>query len=408
MAIRLASGIHQLKIGCAALCAALTIGLGSARADQGFENWIRNFYPVAAKAGISRNTYHIAFDGITEPDPEVIRKANYQPEFRTSIWDYIDSRVNPYTIQTGLDISARNINTLKAIEQHFGVSRHILLAIWSMESNYGAVLSNSERLHYVPRALATLAYADKKRAKYARSQLIATLKILQAGDISRAGLTGSWAGAMGHTQFIPTSYLLYGIDADGNGKRDIWNSIPDALSTAANLLKKNGWRTGRTWGYEVAVPPGGSKYSGQTKTLAQWQTLGFARPNGRGFRLGNEKAVLKLPAGANGPGFLMTRNFFVIKKYNQADSYALAVGLLADRLSGYSGMAQKWPRPPGALDIEEKFEIQERLKTLGYYQGDIDGNLGSGSKAAIAAFQKRVGLVADGEPSKELLQHLRR
>ncbi|MCO6185030.1 lytic murein transglycosylase [Rhizobium sp. L1K21] len=392
---------------CAALCAALLLGAGTANADSGFVNWIQNFYPVAAKAGISRTTYVNAFEGITEPDPDVIRKAQYQPEFTTTIWDYLDSRVNPYTIQTGLDIAARNLNTLKAIETHFGVSRYVLLAIWSMESNYGAVLASSERLHYVPRALATLAYADPKRANFARSQLIATLKILQAGDVSRANLTGSWAGAMGHTQFIPTSYLLYGTDADGNGKRDIWNSIPDALATAANLLHKNGWREGRTWGYEVAVPRGGAKYSGQTKTLSQWEALGFKRPNGRDLRLDNERAVLKLPAGENGPGFLMTRNYFVIKKYNQSDSYALAVGLLADRLSGYPGMVQKWPRPAGALDVEEKFEIQERLKALGYYQGEVDGNLGSGSKAAIAAFQKRKGLKVDSEPSKALLEHLR-
>ncbi len=402
------SPLRRIKKGCMALCAMLVLSAAPASADQKFVDWIRDFYPVAAKAGISRTTYNSAFDGITEPDPEVIRKARYQPEFRTSIWDYIDSRVNPYTIQTGLDVAARNINTLKAIESHFGVSRHILLAIWSMESNYGAILSRTDRLHYVPRALATLAYADSKRAKYARSQLVATLKILQSGDISRAGLTGSWAGAMGHTQFIPTSYLLYGIDADGNGKRDIWNSIPDALATAANLLKKNGWREGRTWGYEVAVPPDGAKYVGKTKTLAQWATLGFTRPNGRGFRIGNERAVLKLPAGKGGPGFLMTRNFFVLKNYNNADSYALSVGLLADRLSGYPGMVQKWPRPAGALDVEEKFEIQTRLKALGYYQGDVDGNLGSGSKAAIEAFQKRKGLRVDGEPTKELLSHLRR
>lgn len=385
----------------------LSIG-GTAQADENFTKWIRDFFPVAAKAGITRTTYLSAFDGITEPDPDVLQKAKYQPEFKTSIWDYIDSRVNPYTVQTGKDIAARNVNALKAIENYFGVDRNVLLAIWSMESNYGAVLASSDRLHYVPRALATLAYADPKRAKYARSQLVAALKILQAGDVTRAGLTGSWAGAMGHTQFIPTSYLLYGIDADGNGRRDIWNSIPDALATAANLLKKNGWITGRTWGYEVAAWSGAAKYAGQTKTLRQWAALGFKRPNGRGFRDGNTRAELKLPAGANGPGFLMTRNFFVLKRYNAADSYALAVGLLADRLSGYSGMVQEWPRPKGALNVDEKFEVQERLKTLGYYQGEVDGNLGSGSKAAIEAFQKRMGLNVDGEPTKALLQHLRK
>ncbi len=223
-----------------ALASALFAVPTHASADEGFKKWIREFFPQAARAGITRQTYMAAFDGVNEPDPEVLRKAKYQPEFRSTIWDYLDSRVNPYTVQTGQEVAARHSNMLAAIEKHFGVSRWVLLAIWSMETNYGAVLDREDRLHYVPRALATLAYADSKRAKFARSQLVAALKILQAGDISRDQLTGSWAGAMGHTQFIPTSYHLYAIDADGNGKRDIWNSIPDALATAANLLNHHG------------------------------------------------------------------------------------------------------------------------------------------------------------------------
>jgi membrane-bound lytic murein transglycosylase B len=377
-------------------------------ADAGFQNWIRAFYPQAAKAGISQHTYQIAFAGITEPDPDVLQKARYQPEFTTQIWDYLDSRVNPFTVRTGKEAESQNMRTLAAIEKHFGVDRNVLVAIWSMESNYGAVLEKQDKLHYVPQALATLAYADPKRANYARKQLIAALKILQAGDISPKAMTGSWAGAMGHTQFIPTSYLIYGVDADGNGKRDIWNSVPDALATAANLLHKNGWQTGRTWGYEVILPQGAGKLEGKTMTLADWQKRGFKRPNGNGFKFASERATLKMPGGPNGPAFLMTKNFFVIKRYNASDSYALGVGMLADRLSGYSGLAQSWPRPAGALDVDEKFEIQSRLKALGYYDGDVDGNLGSGSKAAIAAFQQRNGLQGDGEPTKKLLTHLRR
>ncbi len=223
-----------------------------------------------------------------------------------------------------------------------------------------------------------------------------------------AGLTGSWAGAMGHTQFIPTSYLLYGFDADGNGKRDIWNSVPDALATSANLLRQNGWTPGKTWGYEVTVPAGGAAYAGKTLTLAQWERLGFLRPNGKGFKTGGDRAQLKMPAGDNGPGFLMARNFFVIKKYNAADTYALAVGLLADQISGYSGMRQNWPRPDGTLDIKQKFELQSRMKELGYYEGEVDGNFGSGSKAAIASIQQKLGLQPDGEPSQQLLDALRK
>jgi len=394
-----------------ALTFLLTAGLlaeaSAAHADTRFQNWIADFYQTAASAGISKSTYQKAFSGVKTPDPDVLEKAAYQPEFTNKIWDYLDSRVNPYTVRIGREMAAKHARTLAALERHFGVDRNVLLAIWSMESNYGAVLKKDERLHYVPRALATLAYADKRRAKYARTQLIAALKIIQRGDIDAGDMTGSWAGAMGHTQFIPSSYLLYAVDADGNGHRDIWNSVPDALATAANLLSKNGWQAGKTWGYEIVVPRGGEKYSGQTKTLAQWSKLGFARPSGKGFKDGSDRAELKLPANG-GPGFLMMRNFFVIKRYNASDSYAMGVGMLADQIAGYGGVKQRWPRPDGTLDITEKFELQTRLKELGYYDGEVDGNFGSGSKAAIQAFQNRMGLAADGEPSQTLLKALRR
>jgi len=380
----------------------------SAHADAGFQKWVSGFYGTAAKSGISRSTYDKAFSGVTAPDPDVLEKARYQPEFTTEVWDYLDSRVNPYTISKGREMGSQHKRTLDAIERHFGVDATILLAIWSMESNYGEILTKTDRLHYVPQALATLAYADRKRAKFARQQLVAALKILQSGDISTREMTGSWAGAMGHTQFIPTSYLAFAIDADGNGHRDIWNSIPDALATAANLLKKNGWRTGETWGYESVAPRGGAKYNGQTKTLAQWAALGFTRPGGKGFPVGDRRAELKMPGGANGPAFLMTKNFFVIKRYNNSDSYALGVGVLADEIAGYGGVDQRWPRPAGTLDVKEKFELQTRLKRLGYYDGDIDGNFGSGSKAAIAAFQSRTGLTGDAVPSQKVLDAIRR
>jgi membrane-bound lytic murein transglycosylase B len=378
-----------------------------ARADAGFKTWVANFYDTAAKSGITRSTYNQAFAGINGPDPEVLRKAQHQPEFKAKVWEYLDSRVNPYTVKIGREMAARHGSTLNAIERRFGVDKHILLAIWSMESNYGAVLERPDRLHHVPQALATLGWGDPKRARFARNQLIAALKILQAGDVTPKQLTGSWAGAMGHTQFIPTSYLLYAVDADGNGKRDIWHSIPDALATAANLLAKNGWTTGKTWGYEAVLPAGAAKYDGQTKTLAQWAALGFVRPNGKGFPRASDRATLKLMAGSQGPAFLMLKNFFTIKRYNNADTYALAVGLLADEIAGHGGMLQSWPRPHGTLDIREKFELQTRMKELGYYEGEIDGNLGSGSRAAISAIQQRLGMQTDGEPSQTLLRALR-
>ncbi|MEQ8482593.1 MAG: lytic murein transglycosylase [Hoeflea sp.] len=380
----------------------------SANADAGFRQWVADFYGTAAKSGITRETYNMAFRGVTSPDPSVLEKARYQPEFTTKVWDYLDSRVNPYTIAKGREMGARHANTLAAIENHFGIDASVLLAIWSMESNYGEILTKTDRLHYVPQALATLGYADRRRAKFARQQLVAALKILQSGDISTREMTGSWAGAMGHTQFIPTSYLAFAVDADGNGHRDIWNSIPDALATAANLLKKNGWRTGETWGYEAVAPSNGSRYEGQTKTLSQWAALGFTRPGGKGFPVGSRRAELKMPGGASGPAFLMTRNFFIIKRYNNSDSYALAVGVLADEIAGYGGVDQRWPRPAGALDVKEKFELQTRLKQLGFYDGEIDGNIGSGSRAAIAAFQARAGLTGEALPTQNILEAIRR
>lgn len=400
-------GNRILSTAAAFIAATTLFATTPAFADDGFQNWINGFYATAAKSGITKSTYNKAFAGVKTPDPTVLEKAAYQPEFKHKIWEYIDSRVNPYTTKIGQEMASKHARTLNALEKHFGVDKTILLAIWSMESNYGAVLEKDDRLHYVPRALATLAYADPKRAKFARTQLIAALKILQNGDVTPRELNGSWAGAMGHTQFIPTSYLLYAVDADGNGHKDIWNSVPDALATAANLLKKNGWQPGQTWGYEVQPPRNGGQYDGQTKTLAQWAALGFTRPNGKGFRNTDQRAELKMPGGGNGPGFLMTKNFFVIKRYNASDSYALGVGLLADQIAGYGGMQLAWDRPDGSLDIKQKFELQTRLKELGYYDGEVDGNFGSGSKAAIQAFQNRNGLAPDGEPTQHLLRALR-
>jgi lytic murein transglycosylase len=227
-----------------------------------------------------------AFRGVTAPDPVVLEKARFQPEFTTKVWDYLDSRVNPYTIAKGREMQARHARTLSAIERKFGVDASVLLAIWSMESNFGEILTKTDRLHYVPQALATLAYADSRRANLPASNSLQPSKFCSPATSQPGEMTGSWAGAMGHTQFIPTSYLAFAVDADGNGHRDIWNSIPDALATAANLLKKNGWRTGQTWGYEAIAPRGGAKYDGQTKTLSQWAALGFTRPGGKGFPVG--------------------------------------------------------------------------------------------------------------------------
>src|SRR5262245_7163635 len=299
MLLREAKRRAGMALALAGLSLAVFLSPGRAAADAGFQQWVANFRSVAAKSGISGATYDRAFRGVTAPDPEVIEKASYQPEFTAPVWDYFDNRVHDESISVGRQMARQWKPWLDRIEQQYGVNRYILLAIWSMESNYGETLKNQKAMRNVVRSLATLAYADPQRAKYARTQLIAALKILQRGDIDESHLTGSWAGAMGHTQFIPTSYQSYAVDVDGNGRRDIWNSVPDALATAANLLHKSGWQAGKTWGYEVELQSG--VRAGGSKSIAQWKSAGVSRASGKPFKSGSDRAQLKMPDGPSGP-----------------------------------------------------------------------------------------------------------
>ncbi len=378
-------------------------------ADAGFRGWIAQFQPIAAKAGVSARTYKSVFEGVDEPDPEVLQAAAYQPEFTSKVWDYLDSRITDSIVRRGHELKRQYGSWLDRIEKRYGVDRHVLLAIWSMESSYGEALEKKTGIRGVARSLATLAYADKRRAKYARGQLIAALKIVQNGDVPAAGLTGSWAGAMGHTQFIPTSYQAWAVDIDGDGRRNVWTSPPDALASAANLLRKNGWQTGETWGYEVLLPAGfNTKLENKDGiSLAKWQALGVKRASGGDFPRPGDKAVLKLPAGSAGPAFLMVRNFYVLKRYNNADKYALAVGHLADRIAGYGGLVRDWPRGYVPMSENERIEAQRLLAKRGHYDGEIDGKFGPESKKAILDFQSRNGLATDGFPSRKLLDRLR-
>ncbi len=381
---------------------------GQAGASSGFRKWVSEFEGVAARSGIERSTYRRAFAGIDSEDPEVLELARYQPEFQQKLWQYFDSRVNEESISMGQEMAQKHARTLAAVERKYGVSANIILAIWSMESGYGAALEKPQSLRSVIRSLATLAYADKRRRKFARSQLIGAMKILQSGKIDTDELRGSWAGAMGHTQFIPTSYLLYRQDFDGDGRQDIWKSIPDALATAANLLKRNGWRSGQTWGYEVVVPSRVASQEGKTRTLAQWSQQGIDRVAGRKLPNDNTRAVLKFPAGKNGPAFLMMKNFYTIKNYNNSDKYALAVGHLADQIAGYGDFKQPVPRPFRRLSLDERIELQSILKRMGLYTSDIDGKIGNGTRDAIREAQIKLGLNVDGYGSPDLLTALRR
>lgn len=404
----LAARFPRYAIALAPVIAMFTLlAVPQAHADTGFKKWVSSFRGTAAKAGISKSTFNRAFKGVNAPDPEVLEKARYQPEFRAPVWQYFDNRVHEDSIANGRKMAKKWKPWLTKIEKKYGVSRYVLLAIWSMETNYGEILKNDKVMRNVVRSLSTLAYADRRRAKFARQQLIAALKILQRGDITVRNLEGSWAGAMGHTQFIPTSYQAYAVDMDGDGKRDIWNSIPDALATAANLLRKNGWRTGKTWGYEVTLP-GGRKFPGGTLKISKWKSLGLKRASGRAFPRGGDNAVLKVPDGRAGPAFLVMKNFFVLKRYNNADKYAMAVGILADEIAGYGGLIRDWNRPFTKLSFAEKQELQKHLLSLGYYDGKIDGKIGSGSRKAIKSFQAKAGMEQTGHPSMEVLKAIKR
>jgi membrane-bound lytic murein transglycosylase B len=395
----------RTAIGAVALAGVTAAMVAPAPAETPSQ-WVRAFWPQAQQAGISRAVFDRAL-GNFRPDPEVLEKARSQAEFSKPIWDYLDLTVTDHRIVNGRALLTQHARLLSRIEARHGVDRHILVAIWGMESSYGAILDNPQRVKSTIRSLATLAYDGGSRARFGRQQLIAALKILQRGDISLAGMTGSWAGAMGHTQFIPTTYEAYAVDHDGDGKRDIWNSPADALASAANYLDKMGWESGKTWGYEVSLPRGFDLgHAKQARSLAAWQKLGVRRVSGGGFPRPGDQATLFAPAGGNGPAFLMLKNFRVLKRYNNADAYALAVGHLADRLKGFGPFEGAWPAS-AMLDQNMRAELQRLLAARGFYAGDIDANLGSGSQAAIRAFQASIGAEVNGQPSMRLLQQLR-
>lgn len=378
----------------------------SAAADPGFEKWKQEFRKQALSEGISAETFDRAFKGIDSPDQWVLDKASFQPEFKAPAWQYFDNRITKYAVKRGREKKQELQPWLDKIEKQFGVNPNILLAIWSMESSFGAILDNQNVMRSVVRSLATLAYADPKRKKFGTSQLLAALKILQSGDIDESHLTGSWAGAMGHTQFIPTSYQAYAVDMDGDGKRDIWNSVPDALATAANLLHKNGWRTGETWGYEVTIPE--RKLPAGKLKISEWEKLGVKRVRGQEFPRPDDVAELKVPAGRGGPAFLVLKNFFVIKRYNNSDRYALAVGILADQIGGAEPLTKDWKRPFTKLDHDEVVELQTKLKEKGFYDGEVDGKAGGETRKAILKFEESAGVELQGFPSKEVLELLRK
>lgn len=390
----------------AAVLAFGALGSNTGWADQKFEAFIQTLWPRAKAAGISRETFDRAFAGITEPDPTVLKLAANQPEFTSTTGQYLSKAVTQIRIETGQEMKGSQAELLSAIEKRYGVDRHIVLGIWGMESNFGKDLGSMK----VMRALATLLYAGRK-TNYAREQYIAALKILQKGVVSPDKFFGSWAGAMGHTQFIPTSYLAYAVDWTGDGKKDIWGSRADALASTANYLAKAGWKSDRPWGWEIQLPDGFNRgLIGRSKwrPVREWAKLGIRRADGSEFSAPEADGFIMVPQGLEGPHFLVTKNFMAIMDYNLSHSYALAVGHLGDRIRGAGSLKGAWPDTNYDLSYEQRIEMQNLLYKRGFDPGGNDGRFGARTYEAILGFQKKTGLRLDGVPSAALLERLRK
>ena len=395
--------------GCAADAAPeTTLPLPSPVTENAaFADWLTAFRADALKAGIAGETFDRSLAGV-RIDRDVIEANESQPEFTKPVWEYLEGALSDTRVAKGKALLAENEALLGRIEERYGVDRHVLVAIWGLESNYGSFQGTMS----VVRSLATLGF-EGRRTEYGRTQLIAALQIIQHGDIAPASMTGSWAGAMGQTQFIPTTYNVHAVDFDGDGRRDIWNSHADALASAAHYLSRSGWKTGATWGYEVKLPQGFDYASADmsvSKTVGDWSAPRFARIDGRPFPLGaaDQHASLFLPAGHPGPAFLVMGNFRTVLAYNASTSYSLAVNLLADRFRGRGEIAGTWPRGDRPLGRQERHDLQRLLTENGYDTGGVDGIIGYNTRKAIRAFQQDAELPADGYPTPGLLEKLRR
>jgi lytic murein transglycosylase len=370
-----------------------------------FKNCIERMWPEAARRGISRASFE-RFTGDLEADVKIMDYVDAQPEFTKAFWDYVDLLVTDERIARGREVLAANAAVFDAVEKTFGVDRFIIAAIWGVETKYGTVAGERP----VIRSTATLACVGRRQA-YFKDEFLAALEILQRGDIKPDQLKGSWAGAFGATQFMPTAFKRYAVDFDHDGRRDVVNSVPDIAASTANHLQKAGWVAGQAWGYEVVLPQGFNYMladPARRLTLHEWMRHGIARPGGAPFAADPRiRATLFIPAGARGPSFLLTDNFRALMKYNPAEAYALAAGHLADRLRGGGPIAQAWPREERVLTRAERLELQQHLARQGFDVGEPTGRLGLKTRAAVRDFQARSGLVPDGFATVAVLERLR-
>jgi len=366
-------------------------------AAANFDNCVAAMWPDAARRGI--------FTAGLAPDLRIMDLMDSQPEFTKSVWDYLDILVSDARIAKGREILAKYKPQFDAVERDYGVDRYVIAAIWGIESNYSTQIGDRNVLQ----STATLACIGRRQA-YFKDEFLSALEILHHGDLRPEQMRGSWAGAFGPTQFMPTAFKRYAVDADGDGRRDVVDDPADLIASTANNLKKDGWQTGQTWGYEVVVPAGFDYMladRAKAMTISQWEHLGLKRAGGETFPHGSERAYLLAPAGAQGPGFLMLQNFRVIMKYNPAEAYALATGHFADRLRGGAPFVQPWPRQERELTRAERLELQQLLAQRGFYRSTPDGQFGGETRQALRGFQASIGAPADGFASSDMLERLR-
>ena len=376
--------------------------IAAATADFGV--CLERLWPQAAKRGVSRATYETYALTLT-PDLKIMEFMDSQPEFTRALWDYLDFLVTEVRIARGREILAQYASIFDAVEKSYGVDRYIITAIWGIESNFST--AGGERP--VVRSTATLACIGR-RQNYFRDEFLSALEILHRGDVRPEQLKGSWAGAFGPTQFMPTSFKRFAVDFDGDGRRDVVDSVPDLIASTANNLKKDGWVAGQTWGYEVALPSGFNYLladNARRMSLREWEQHGVRRIGGQPFPRPDDTAFLLVPAGARGPAFVMLDNFRAIMKYNPSEAYALAIGHLADRMRGGGAFAQPWPREERVLSRAERYELQQLLAARGFDIGQPDGRLGGKTRLAIRQFQASLGDPPDGFASSGVLSRLR-
>jgi membrane-bound lytic murein transglycosylase B len=370
--------------------------------QAGLDAWVEEFRLRALDAGIPAATFDAALRGVAF-DPKVVERDRNQNEFSKTIWDYLDTAVSEDRVALGLKAIDRHRALLERIEAEYGVEKEVVAAVWGLESAYGTYRGDLPVLG----SLATLAY-EGRRGAFFEAELIAGLRIVEGGHVER--FVGSWAGASGHTQFMPSSWEKFAVDFDGDGKRNLWGDDPaDALASTANYLRHWGWTKGQPWGVEVALPEGfdhDQTTERVVKPVSEWQALGV-RLVGGGDLPDHGPGSILLPGGHRGAAFLIWPNFQVIEKYNTADAYVVAIGSLSDRLAGRAAIQSGWPRDLRALTLEERRALQDLLGKAGFDPGGVDGRMGPKTVAAVKAFQKARGLVPDGYPSLEVLDLLR-